>query len=163
MTDKVAIDDWLDYFTSYFEEHEDSVSMILDARGCREGWLQGELFLYAIKYFGEEEVVTTNDSKHKYDLFSDKKSMATEIKICGGDYQLKVKGLIKADIAKLKKNPLNFNNLFFLFLIDRRYPDTILGHWLKRGYLDEQEFAGHDKAELFKSDKFRVDAWKIRK
>lgn len=36
---------WFERMRLFFEDRRDTISNILDAGGCREGWLQGEMFL----------------------------------------------------------------------------------------------------------------------
>jgi hypothetical protein len=35
---------WLEEFFRFFRKAQRPLSMILDAEGCREGWLQGEFY-----------------------------------------------------------------------------------------------------------------------
>ena len=79
-----------------------------------------------------------NATAKKYDLYCEAPPMAGEIKICGGDYQPKMKGLILADVDKLRKAPPDHQK-FMILVIDTRKLDTPLGRWLiSPGFAQEE-------------------------
>lgn len=83
---------WLDEMTRFFKVHADSVSEIFDASGCREGWLQGELFRYFRK---RKRPIDVNTYRYPNGGIADLSAvgpppMVGEIKLLGGGYQSKV-------------------------------------------------------------------------
>ena len=37
---------WPQFFTEFFDHSEAALSVVLNASGCREGWIQGEFFRF---------------------------------------------------------------------------------------------------------------------
>lgn len=66
--------------------------------------------------------------------------MIGEIKVCGGDYQAKMKDLIMADKAKLRKGPLEAEK-FMILVIDTRKDDKPLGEWLNELSITSKEYS----------------------
>ena len=68
--------------------------------------------------------------------------MIAEIKICGGDYQPKMRHLIESDLKKLRE--AEAKEKYMILLVDTRHPDTKLGKWLRTDLvaLDCTEVAG---------------------
>jgi hypothetical protein len=82
--------------------------------------------------------------------------MLAEIKICGGDYQEKMKKLIEADIIKLttvKSGPAKY----MILLIDTRRLETSLGRWLNDFQVDSEE-----KEEVL-GKYFKARIWRMKK
>jgi hypothetical protein len=141
---------WTQQFRDFFTSRKEQLAEILDAGGCREGWLQGEIYLHFRK-----TNLQTNATGKKYDLFCDAPPMVGEIKICGGDYQPKMKGLIISDIQKLRKSPAEYQR-FMILVVDTRKLDTPLGRWLiSPGFAQEN-------AERLKGNGFEVLIWEIK-
>lgn len=115
---------WMDVFLSVFRSRQKDISKILDAGGCREGWLQGEFYLHA-----PLGTLETNATLKKYDLSSTTHPMLAEIKICGGEYHSKMRALIEADVRKLQRAK-DAGERYMILLIDTRDADTTLGNWL---------------------------------
>jgi hypothetical protein len=123
--------DWLAYFEQFFRERAEPLAQILDADGCREGWLQGEFFLHGRH---NKTGLQTNAGPRKYDLRCDQPPMIpmiAEIKICGGSYSPKMRGLLEADVAKLRQDA-SASAKFMILVVDRRVTDTPLAEWLMR-------------------------------
>ncbi len=144
---------WIEFFKSFFDAKKDHINQILDAGGCRECWLQGEMYLHAK---AKHKVLLTNASSHKFDLSSGKGRMVAEIKICGGDYQPKMQGLIEADVRKLENTP-QAREKYMILVVDTRRVDTKtkLGKWLKTC-----KFGG-DPASQIPSTHFVAKIWKV--
>ncbi len=142
---------WTTIFKRFFESHKSDIDTILDAQGCREEWVQGEMFLHA-----PSGSLQTNATLHKYDLVSDvNPGMLAEIKICGGDYQEKMKDLIAADVDKLAKAPPGPAK-YIILVIDSRNLETKLGKWLNDFHVPADEF------EEVKGQNFLARIWKMK-
>lgn len=141
---------WIATFKSFFESRRNEIGKILDARGCREGWIQGEMFLHMP--FGSMQ---TNDTTQKYDLVSVSVPMFAEIKVCGGDYQPKMMHMIEEDVAKLQKAPHD-SAKYFILLIDTRNLGTRLGKWLLDFQPESEEF------EEVQGQNFKARIWKLK-
>ena len=74
----------IDWLPGFFSTHADRIKRILPAGGCRELWLQGEIYLYL-----SGDGLLTNATQRKYDLYMEG-GFVMELKILGGDYQRKV-------------------------------------------------------------------------
>ncbi len=114
---------WNTFFISFFKKNKLQIEQILDSCGCREGWLQGQLYL------ANPKKLLTNNGPLKFDLASTDSKMIAEIKICGGDYNSKMKSLINSDVAKLKR--ANAAEKYMILLVDTRHLDSNLGQWLR--------------------------------
>ena len=141
---------WTSIFKLFFDSRKNEIDKILDAQGCREGWLQGEIFLCA-----PPNSLQTNATSQKYDLVSKIDQMIAEIKICGGNYQGKMKGLIEADVAKLAKAPSG-QAKYFILLIDTRKLGSSLGKWL----IDFQPTA--EEFTEVHGQYFKARIWKLK-
>ena len=116
--------DWISFFDAFFSQRAAELERILDAGGCREGWLQGEVFLY-----GRNVSIQTNASRRKHDLQCGLHPMIAEIKICGGDYAAKMRDYIENDVVKLAEAPDRCQR-FMILVVDTRECSTTLGQWL---------------------------------
>ena len=122
--------DWIALFRDFFEREHERIRTILDAGGCREGWLQGQLFLC-----GRHLGLKTNATARKYDLYCEQPRMFAELKICGGDYMAKMQWAIECDIAKLRAAP-SATDRYMILVVDDRHPEERLGAWLRSCMLD---------------------------
>jgi hypothetical protein len=143
---------WIEFFTSFFKAQKGRINRILDAGGCRECWLQGEMYLHAK---AKHKVLLTNASSNKFDLSSGKGRMVAEIKICGGDYQYKMTGLIEADVLKLK-NAQQDKEKYMILVVDTRKVKTKLGKWLKAYKVD-----GAPPSQQIPSTHFVAKIWEV--
>lgn len=143
---------WTETFKMFFNSRKGEIDKILDAQGCREGWLQGEMFLYA-----NPGSLQANVEPQKYDLVSKIKEdpMIAEIKICGGDYQSKMKGPIEHDIVKLAKAPSG-QAKYFILVIDTRHLESSFGKWL----IDFRPVA--EEFEEVQGKNFKARIWKLK-
>ncbi len=80
--------------------------------------------------------------------------MVAEIKICGGDYQPKMKGLIEADVRKLESDPQN-REKYMILVVDTRGADTPLREWLMTCKF------GDDPPSQIQSTNFVARIWKV--
>ena len=139
---------WMTFFEDFFHVDQESMARILSADGCRECWLQGQIFLFC-----NDGTIQTNSMREKYDLCGENPPMICEIKICGGDYQSKMKRFIQDDIDKLRKAKHECEK-FMILLVDNRHPNTSLGKWLNEYQIENSEYtevaAHHFKARIWK-------------
>jgi hypothetical protein len=117
--------DWIAYFDDFFSKRAAKLAEMMKAAGCREGWVQGELFLH-----GRDLGIETNATRLKYDILCKSAPMIAEIKICGGDYSPKMKGLIEDDVRKLGRDPGD-RERFMILIVDTRKADSKLADWLR--------------------------------
>ena len=116
--------DWIAYFDQFFSPRAEELAVIIDAAGCREGWVQGEMFLH-----GRDLGLRTNATRSRFDLLCPSPPMIAEIKICGGGYAQKMRGFIEGDVQKLSRAAGPYDR-FMILIVDSRITDTPLGRWL---------------------------------
>lgn len=86
-------DCWFQLLSQFFESHSKGLGEVLDAEGCREGWLHGELFRY-FRFHRGFESFKVNSLKigegKKADFSSEHPSKVVgEIKLLGSEYGTK--------------------------------------------------------------------------
>lgn len=149
--------DWMAFFDEFFQERMPQLEQIAAAGGCREGWVQGEMYLFA-KSQGLD--LRTNVPVAKYDLQCDQedRQMCGEIKFCGDDYSPKMKGLILADADRLVSGPPTHRK-FLILIIDRQEKRTNLGKWLED--LGKKSIVNKGYREQVLTGKLAVKIWQI--
>lgn len=112
--------DWAKFFLSFFDKNKSSIGIVMYAEGCREGWLQGELFR-----FSEDQDFVVNSFKltklcGKLDLYGElpfigakPQKMVAEIKIISPSFESKnidgnhnIEKYIASDIVKITETHL---------------------------------------------------------
>jgi len=118
--------DWLDLFECFFRDHTIPLARILSASDCREGWLQGEFFL-----FGQRQglKILIGSMEKRFDILCDDPPMVGEIKISGGTYAGKMKGWIEHDVDKLATHVTKYPK-YMILVVDNDAHRTTLGKWL---------------------------------
>lgn len=109
----------VEWVPEFFSENVDRIEKILPAGGCRELWLQGEIFLF----LGGDGLVT-NSTERKYDLYK-KNSFVMEVKLLGGNYQRKVLNSLRQDFEKVSLHEGN-EQKYVLLVLDNRFPESKL-------------------------------------
>ncbi|MCX6996475.1 MAG: hypothetical protein NTV49_05195 [Kiritimatiellaeota bacterium] len=141
---------WITYFADFFRRRSEHVQAILDAAGCREGWIQGEMFLHA-----RDLHLKTNATGSKFDLLCPEPPMIAEIKICGGDYAPKMRGFIQDDVHKLACAG-DVGQRFMILIVDNRHPETSLGRWLTAC-----DFPHAERQDVTLSESVVIRMWQI--
>jgi hypothetical protein len=158
MATKGGVVNWMHFFESSFHNMRQRLNIVLDASGCREGWLQGELFR-----LGKKQGLLANSYSfgrgQKADLsFGEPVSMVAEVKIVGAqDQAKKMKDRIESDVARLGaiKDP-SIKRFMLLVVPDRE--DTELGRWLLSRSFSKRPSDCFERAWAG----FRLRAWRIR-
>lgn len=93
---------WEQFFVDFFDFSAESVGVVVHASGCREGWLQGELYRA-----GWRRGLKVNEypfgRNQKADLCClERPRMVAEIKVLGADYQGKMRKALNADVERLE-------------------------------------------------------------
>ena len=122
--------DWLNFFASTIEAVQEPLSIILTASGCREGWLQGELYRA-----GRQYDLRVNEhalgGRQTADLScGETPDMLAEIKIVGADYFPKMQGYIESDVARMRGVNTAGTQRFMILVIPRSDAKTKLGEYL---------------------------------
>ena len=104
---------WLDRIAEFFETRGDELVPIMDAWGCREGWVQGELFRF-FRIAGHENFHVNRELANvKFDLWSDclEAPMVGEMKLIGTTYQPKcITGGARKPIQQRLNEPIGPND-----------------------------------------------------
>ncbi|MCI0365518.1 MAG: hypothetical protein L0219_16770 [Phycisphaerales bacterium] len=143
--------DWLAFFADAIAAVQDPLAVVLRATGCREGWLQGELFRA-----GREHGLRVNDYKlgngKKADLSAP--AMIAEIKIVGADYQPKMRHFIESDVQRMRQVSGVDTERYIILIIPRCESKTALG-----AYLDSCSFSSICEERDFLG--FRLRIWRF--
>lgn len=93
---------WEQFFLDFFDYSAESIGVVVYAWGCREGWLQGELYRA-----GWRRGLRVNE----YPLGGNKKAdlccresprMVAEVKVLGADYQGKMRYALDSDVERMR-------------------------------------------------------------
>jgi hypothetical protein len=123
------MDDWLKFFVDTIGSINERLAVVVNAAGCREGWLQGELFI-----FGREHGLRVNryslGHRQTADLScGEAPDMVAEIKIVGAHYFPKMRGYIEADVQRMLAVSKGTQR-FMILVIPRSDDKTPLGEYL---------------------------------
>lgn len=124
----------VDWIPDFFSRNAGRIEQILPASGCRELWLQGEIYLYL-----SGDGLLTNATQRKYDLYMEG-CFVMELKLLGGDYQRKVLGYLNKDFEKLERH-VGKEQKYVLLVLDNRCQSTTL----------------YDELFNYKNDRARLD------
>jgi hypothetical protein len=121
---------WLRFFADTIERIQEPLSIVLGASGCREGWLQGELFRA-----GREHDLRVNEfslgNRQTADVScGDAPEMLAEIKICGAGYYPKMQGYIESDVARMRAVSTPGTRRYMILIIPRSDAKSKLGEYL---------------------------------
>jgi hypothetical protein len=130
MTERPQMIDWLTFFVLTIEAIQKPLSEVLQASGCREGWLQGELFRA-----GQKHNLRVNeyhlDNRQTADVScGDGPDMLAEIKIVGADYFPKMQGHIKSDVERMRSFSNAITQRYMILIIPNCDAETKLGKYL---------------------------------
>jgi len=122
---------WLTFFVDTIEAINAPLAVVLKASGCREGWLQGELYRA-----GREYDLRVNECalghRQTADLScGEKPDMFAEIKIVGANYYPKMRGYIEADVERMRAASAPGTERFMILIMPRCDAKTALGEYLK--------------------------------
>ena len=92
---------WEQFFLDFFDYSAEAIGIVVSASGCREGWLQGELYRA-----GRRRGLRVNEyplgGNRKADLCCrESPRMVAEIKVLGADYQGKMRYALDADVERM--------------------------------------------------------------
>src|SRR5262249_32867026 len=93
--------DWLKFFGKTICRVQENLSVVLEAPGCREGWLQGEFYLAGRKH-GLRVNTPRLLAAGFVDLSCDDPPMIAEIKILGPLDPKKMRTRLESDVDRLK-------------------------------------------------------------
>lgn len=119
----------MQFFEQTIERIHKPLAVVLDAAGCREGWLQGELFRA-----GKKLGVCVNQRfapGQTADLAcGDPLEMLAEIKIVGAWHQPKMRAAIESDVARLRAFKPKSVRKYMILIIPAGDDLTALGTYL---------------------------------
>ena len=111
--------DWLKFFDKTIERLQEPFAMVLLASGCREAWLQAELFragrdfdLRVNEYRLGKRMTADLSHGHPVDMLA-------EIKIVGANYQSKMRWQIESDVERMKAFSSPGTERFMILVIPR--------------------------------------------
>lgn len=121
---------WEPFFLEFFDSVAEPLGIVVRAWGCREGWLQGELFRY-----GRDRKLRVNEyslgGNKKADLCSfDEPRMVAEIKILGADYNSKGRYALDTDVERLRAIEDAELERYMILVVPHSRVDSSLGRYL---------------------------------
>jgi hypothetical protein len=121
---------WEQFFLDFFDYSAESIGVVMCAWGCREGWLQGELYRA-----GWRRGLRVNE----YPLGGNKKAdlccpqsprMVAEVKVLGADYYGKMRYALDADVERLTAIPDADLERYMVLVVPNSEVRSSLGDYL---------------------------------
>lgn len=122
---------WEQFFLDFFDYAAESIGVVVYASGCREGWLQGELYRA-----GWRRGLRANEfplgGNQKSDLSCrESPRMVAEVKVLGADFQGKMRYALDADVARLTAIPDAELERYMVLVIPNSGVQSLLGDYLR--------------------------------
>lgn len=145
---------WEQFFLDFFDYAAESLGVVLNAWGCREGWLQGELYRA-----GRRRGLRVNEfalgGNRKADLCClEPPRMVAEIKVLGADYQPKMRYALDDDVQRLRAIPEAGIERYMLLVIPHAAGPSPLGD-----YLTTVRYAPHCVERAY--PEFQLRLWRL--
>jgi hypothetical protein len=148
---------WMRFFEDSIGAIHESLAYVLTASACREGWLQGELYLA-----GREYGLKVNDSLpggkagEKLDLVCpDPPGMFAEIKIVSADFDAKMRHYVQGDVDRVRKIQGDVAERYMILVVPESKKQTgVLAKFLRECDFSS-DCSNHDKWPGF-----RVRIWR---
>ncbi|GAB6261205.1 hypothetical protein PSSHI_14480 [Photobacterium sp. R1] len=118
-TTSLEVQSAIAWLPAYFKDRQTQIAKILNAGGCRELWMQGDIYLYL-----NDDALRTNATKYRFDLYKEDQ-FAIELKVLGGQYQSKVVSFLENDFRKLLSNT-TVQDKYVVLVLDNSSPETKL-------------------------------------
>lgn len=121
---------WEQFFLDFFDYSAESIGVVVYARGCREGWLQGEMYRA-----GWRRGLRVNE----YSLGGNKKAdlcclepprMVAEVKVLGAEYEGKMQYALDADVERLRRIEDSVLERYMVLVIPKSEVQSSLGEYL---------------------------------
>ena len=122
--------DWLHFFVQAIESIHEPLSVVLRASGCREGWLQGELFRAGRAYDLRVNEYSLGGRQTADLSCGEGPAMLAEIKIVGADYYPKMQGYIESDVERMRAVTTAGTERYMILIIPACETKTKLGDYL---------------------------------
>ncbi|MCH8315634.1 MAG: hypothetical protein IIA64_06635 [Planctomycetes bacterium] len=148
--------DWFQWFLAFFEKVKDHFAVVLDAAGCWEGWLQGEMFLQG--RHGRDMTLFTNHPGVLNEGFADlfavaHPPMVGEIKIVSAEGTV-MDSAIEKDVRRLRDRRVTATEAYMVLVIPKSEKQTKLGYRLEKLHYSDQHVERDYGA-------FKVRIWRI--
>lgn len=122
--------DWLAFFVQAIEAVHEPLSVVLTASGCREGWLQGELFRAGRQYNLRVNEYALGGRQTADISCGDGPEMLAEIKIVGADYFPKMQGFVESDVERMRAVSTAGTRRYMILSVPPSQTKTKLGDYL---------------------------------
>jgi hypothetical protein len=121
---------WEQFFLDFFDYSAESIGVVVYAGGCREGWLQGELYRAGWRRGLRVNEYTLGGGK-KVDLCCrESPRMVAEVKVVGADYEGKMRYAIDSDVRRLAEIPDADLERYMVLVIPNSEAKSSLGDYL---------------------------------
>ena len=127
-----GMNDWLEFFEHTITTIQEQLSVVLDASGCREGWLQGEFFRAGVSRQLQVNRHSLGDGT-KADLSCSEPAMVAELKVVGALDSTKMQGLIERDVERMRQQRREGVDAYMILVVpDRESPPNKLDTFLRQ-------------------------------
>jgi hypothetical protein len=131
-----SMPNWLKFFETTIKAIREPLSVVITASGCREGWLQGELFRAGRRYDLRVNEHRLPERQTADVSCGDRPDMLAEIKIVGAGFLPKMEGYIERDVRRMREVSSHGTERYMILIIPESDAKTKLGE-----YLDECLFS----------------------
>jgi hypothetical protein len=121
---------WEQFFIDLFDYSAESLGTVIYAWGCREGWLQGELYRAGWRRGLRVNEFSLGGNKKADLCCRETPRMVAEIKILGGDYESKGRWALHADVERLRAVADGDLEKYKLLIIPESEGSSLLGDYL---------------------------------
>ena len=146
--------DWLTFFVQTIEAVHIPLSVVLSASGCREGWLQAEIFRAGRRHNLRVNEFSLGGRQTADISCGDGPEMLAEIKIVGADYFPKMQGYIESDVHRMRAASTVSTRCYMILIVPRSGKKSQLGN-----YLDTCSFSS--KCMEREWPEFRLRVWEL--
>ncbi|HEV3143945.1 MAG TPA: hypothetical protein VGZ47_08690 [Gemmataceae bacterium] len=147
---------WEQFFLEFFDCSAETISVVLDAWGCREGWLQGELYRAGWRRGLRVNEYSLGGSKKADICCLEPPKMVGEIKIVGADHKAAMRDFLDEDVRRLGAIDEPGLERFMILVVPKSDFSSRLGD-----YLSSVCFSSHCVERDYKEFKLRL--WRLDK
>src|SRR6266404_1413768 len=145
---------WEQFFLDFFDRSAESIGIVVHAWGCREGWLQGELYRAGCRRGLRVNEYPLGGNKKADLCCRESPRMVAEVKVLGADYQGKMRYALDSDVERLTAIQDVELEKYMVLVIPNSEMQSSLGE-----YLDSVCYSAHCIERGY--PEFKVRLWRV--